>query len=438
MQWIVAGLIRGRTVAIRSLRIALLVGVVVGMLIPMAPALAVIPDPDSSILVSGVYAYNDLLEEGDAGFLIDYTIPYASPPTETAQETYLAVFIDSDGITQLRAVAPYVFTDAGYNHGVMWIYFSEEDVTAYGIDSSKQDLYRVWVVGNPTLTWSGDPPKKVATIDYWQPSGTSTPVLFALRILSMANTLELDWSLDMIEATSQGNKLTATGEEYFINVVPNLRTIAPLCFASGTVKPQPEDIDYTTSFGATMTDGTGTVVGSPITFTAGSTTVTVTAPGTFTFVLSKGTQGTMTNGTGTVVGSPVDLVAGTSTVTVTAAGTFTVDLSLNDLATDRGNGVLGTGFDLTAQAAAFGMSRWFFSGIVWMAITIIICANVYRIDASRESYTGGVGKNVMLVFNICIIGGTLLGLLHPVVGALLFIGFGAFTGYVLIFRNASF
>ncbi len=410
---------------------------VTGLFLPVAGAGA-IDYPDSTVRIDGVWAYENLLETGDAGFLIDYTIPYAVVPTETAYEAYMAVLVDHDGVTQIRAVAPYVFVDSGYNRGLMWIYFSAEDVVTYGISSTYQADYRVWLVGNPTLSWPGDPPKTVATVDYWQPAGTSTPVLFALRVLSLADQLELEWSQDMIESTSLGNKLTATGEEYFINVIPNLRTIAPLCFASGTLRPNPQDIDYETEMSAIMTDGTGTVTGSPIDLALGSNTVTVTAPGTFTIELRRGTTGTMTDGTGTVTGSPVELVPGTNTVTVTVAGTFTIDIEFSDLTTSKENEVLGTAFDLTEVAEAFGMSRWFFSGVVWLGISIVVCSWVYRRESSNASYTGGVGKNVMLIFNICIIGGTLLGLLHPLVGVFLFIGFGAFTGYVLIFRNASF
>jgi len=51
---------------------------------------------------------------------------------------------------------------------------------------------------------------------------------------------------------------------------------------------------------------------------------------------------------------------------------------------------------------------------------------------------GGSGKTVMIVFDICIIGGAVLGLLDILVAVLLFIGFGILTGYVLFFRSSSF
>lgn len=75
-----------------------------------------------------------------------------------------------------------------------------------------------------------------------------------------------------------------------------------------------------------------------------------------------------------------------------------------------------------------------------MLITVVICAAVFGMGERQGVYGGGgggAGKIVLLVFDICIIGGAVLGLLHPIVATLMFIGFGAFTGYVLFFRGAN-
>jgi len=402
------------------------------------PALSVlaIDDPDTVPEVGAVYVYENCIEDGDIGVLVDYYLDYAVLPSETATEAYMAIFIDTDGTTQLQAVAPYSFVDSGYGRGLIWLYFSAAEVTAYTIDSDDELLYRVWLVGNPTLDWAGDPPKTVASIDYWQPDGASAATLVALRTLYYADVLELIWSLDLIEETALGSRLTATGEGYFTNVITNLRTIAPVAFSDYESDPELVDQNYQTVFGATMTDGTGTVTGSPITLVDGDNIVTVTGTGTFTFDLEHGTIGTMTDGTGTVTGSPVALVEGINTVTVTGNGTFTVAVSLDDTTTTMEDTVLGTGLDLTDAAEAFGMTRWFFSGIVWFFISIIICSAVYRVS-DRGAGIQGSGKIIMIVFNICIVGGALLGLMHPVVATLLFIGFGALTGYILFFKTAN-
>ncbi len=418
----------------RKFLIALALSLCLQIALPVA--VFAIADPDSPPQVSAVYVYEDLLETGDVGVLIDYYLDYAVPPTETATEAYLGVFVDTDGTTQLKAVAPYTFVDSGYGRGLIWIYFTAAEVVTYSITSADVALYDIWLVGNPTLAWVGDPPKTTVGIDYWMPTDASPATLLALRVLYYADVLELAWALDMIEETPLGSRLTVLGESYFSNVIPNLRTMAPSAFASGEIDPIIEDLDYSTVFGATMADGTGTVAGSPITLVSGSQSANVTANGTFILELEQGTIGTVTSDVGIVTGSPVVLVAGINTITTTGIGNITVDVELSDTQTGITGTLTGTGFDLTEVATVFGMSTILFSGFVWLGITILICAAVYRLSG-REGYAGGAGKAVMLVFNICIIGGAVMGFLPVLVAVLMFIGSGALIGYVVFFKSAS-
>lgn len=419
---------------------------IVGLLIALPMPVYAIADPDSPPEVNAVYVYEDLLEDGDCGVLIDYYLDYAVLPSETATEAYLGIFIDTDGVTQLKSVAPYTFASnnlKGYRWGLMWIYFSAAEVTTYSIDGANVALYSIWLSGNPTVGsgWAGDPPKTEASIDYWQTTGDSA-VLLALRVLYYAQEFELAWTLDMLEETALGSRLTSIyGEPYFQAVIPNLRTIAPNAFSSGQYDPTMEDTDYSTSFGAIMTDGTGTLGGggSPLTLTEGANTVNIAVGGTFTLELNKGTQGTVESivGGGVVTGSPVTIKYGTNTITSTAAGTGNISVTVNlvNTQTTITDTITGTGLDLSAVATRFGMTTMMFSGLIWLIISIVICAAVYRMG-EQSAYTG-TGKVVMIVFDLCIIGGAVLGLLSVLVAVLLFIGFGAFTGYVLFFRGAN-
>ena len=395
-----------------------------------------IADPDTSPQINSADVYENVLEEGDLGVLISYDIPYAVLPDESATESFLAVFIDTDGATQLKSVAPYAFDNDGYDNGIIWIRFSPSEVASYSLDAASIALYEIWLTGNPTLTWPSVPPKTIGVIEDWSIISDPGTVL-SLRVLYHAMSLEAQWGVDLIEETALGNKLTSTGESYFANVIPNLRDMAPNVFASGTSNPILEDLDYSTGFGATMTNGTGTVSGSPITLTEGANSVTSTVVGTLVLELEAGTSGTMENDTGTVTGSPVSLAQGTNTVTVTVNGDFDVTVNLDDTKIQMQDTILGTGLDLTALATIFGMSRLMFSGIVWLFVTVIICAYVYKAGEGSLGFGANTGKVVMLVFMMSIVGGSLLGLMHPLVAALMFIGFGAVTGYVLFFRGAN-
>ena len=426
----------------------ILLSILLALLMLLAvPIIALaIAQPDELLSVNAVYVYEDLLEDGDCGVFIDYFIDYiasGNPPTgEVASEAYMAVFVDTDGVTQLKSVAPYVFQNSGYGRGVIWIYFSAAEVTTHGINRADEALYEVWFVGNPTLVWTVDPvpPKTIAGIDYWQPAGSSSSTLMTLRVLSYADILELAWTMDLLAETPLGHRLTALGESYFMNVIPNLRTIAPSCFSSGEFDPVIEPIDYDTNFGATFTNLGGTAVGSPITLVEGANTIDVTTVGTFTIELLKGTEGTAASDVCVVTGSPVTLRYGTNTITTTAPiGDITVDVELVNTQTVITDTISGTGFDVSEAAALFGMSTILFSGVIWLLVSILVCWGFYQ-GTNRPGRYGSPatsGKLTLLIFDICIIGGTVLGLLHILVAALLFICFGAVTGYVLFFRHAN-
>ncbi len=419
-------------------RIAVSLTLAVVILTVLAIPVLAIADPDTAPQVNAVYVYE--FDDGSAGVLIDYYLDYAVLPTETATESYIAVFVDTDGTTQLKAVAPYTYVDSGYGRGLIYIPFTAAEVTTYSLDSVDQALYRIWLVGNPTLTWvpGPDPPKTVATIDQWNTTGDMN-VLLALRVLYYADVLELAWSLDVIESTALGNRLTTIGEQYFTNVILNCRTLAPAAFATGTQTPSKEDIDYSTEFGATATSGTTLLAVSPDTLSAGANTLNTAGgviPGTITLTLTAGTYGTIQDGTGSISSSPSDLVPGVNTITVTGAGTLTVTVNLQTPQQTATDEVTGTGFDLTTIAARFGMSRMVFSGLVWLLLTIIICGAVYGFGKDQWS-TGGTGNAIMLVFGLCMIGGSLLGLLDMRITAFLGIAYGAFIGYMLFFRTSA-
>ncbi|MGR3295863.1 MAG: hypothetical protein ACUZ8A_06515 [Candidatus Bathyanammoxibius sp.] len=427
---------------VRKLRYLLCVlFAVILALVPAAPALA-IDEPDDPPEVPAVFVFEGLLEPGDVGIFVEYFLDYtiAGIPAETVTESFLVVFVDTDGTTQLRTVAPFAFDSKGYGPGIAWMYFTAAEATTLGLNSADQALYRIWLTGNPTLTWvpGPDPPKTISTIDIWHTAGDMN-VLLALRVLTEAQTLGTAWALDLIEITSIGNRLTRDGESYFENAIPNLRNLAPAVFSAGTTVPTQEDIDFTTLFGAVVT---GTiVVGSPVTLVDGANVISVTGVGDFVAELEQGTVGTVTSGTATVTGSPAAIVAGTNTLTVTATpgppDTVTIDVTLEDTTTALEDSVIGTGLDLTPLADLWGVSRWLLSGIVWMVVTILIIAGVFKVTPGRFGAASG-GKVLLPTLVICLIAGSLLGLLKPLVVVTAFILLtGFFVGYVLLFRGAS-
>ena len=82
--------------------------------------------------------------------------------------------------------------------------------------------------------------------------------------------------------------------------------------------------------GDTLTNGTGTATGAPITLISGANTITTTGSvGTFTLFLSPGNTAIATSGASCqVTGSPLTLNPGSNTITTTGSvGTFTITVS---------------------------------------------------------------------------------------------------------------
>jgi len=420
-----------------------LTAVVTMILVLLFPAVALAIDDPDALATNDVYVYEHLLETGDCGVLMVNNIQYdpTANPAETITEAYLGIFIDTDGSTQLKATAPYYFTDTGddgWGMGIIWIYFTAAEVTTYSIDSADELLYSNWLTGNPTLVLNPgpNPPNIAAPISYWQPAGTSTSTLFTLRILSLATTLGTAWGTPLIQDTALGHRLTSDGEDYFTNSIPNLRDIAPSLFASGTYDPVQEPIDYSTAFGATMTNGTGTMVAaSPLTLTSGANTIAIATTGNFTLDLVKGTEGTAVSSGATLDSSPIDLVYGESTINVSAlAGdnSIVVTVALVDTQTTITGSVTGTGLDVEPVATLFGMSTMMMSGLIWLGVSVMVSAGVYKTRGSRTS-----GKSVFYIFYVCLTGGVILGLLPVLASTLLFIGAMLVVAYVVFFRSSG-
>jgi len=157
-----------------------------------------------------------------------------------------------NGTTELASTAPYAYYHNGYDKGVAAIYFAASEAPAW------QGSYTAQIIGTPVLTWSGDPPESnYGTFDNWSTSNTMTATSIELgnRILYYANELELEWGIDLIESAGGAFKLSETyGENYFPNVVEDLRVICPDIFTIGVQQPAYTDPDYGEGAYATSLD----------------------------------------------------------------------------------------------------------------------------------------------------------------------------------------
>jgi hypothetical protein len=398
----------------------------------VSPVLA-IADPDSLPEIRSSYAFQDLLEPDDMGFLLDYNLDYAALPTETATESFVVALLDDTG-AQLKAVAPVAFTanlNKGYRRGASWLYFSAADVTTLGLTWSSN--YTIQLVGNPALVWPGAPPTTYTAPGdlVWFPTDgtTANQAALAVQILTYGDLYETAWTMSITTVTSLGKRLDTYGEEYFGLVIPNVRDVAPGAFASSEASPVYENLDYTTSFNGTVSSLTGTVNGSPVTLNTGTNNINITALGTISVLLGRGKEGIVDSDVATVAGAPVSVSYGTSTITVGGI-VGNIIITISDVTTQSNilSGLIGSPLDLTALGAAFGMSRAMISALLWfggMGVLLYYCVKY-------------LGTKIAIVFaDFLIVAGGLLGMLTVQLTIGLFIGAIFLTGFVLFYNRSS-
>jgi len=191
----------------------------------LSTSVLAISNPTTGPTIERVDVYRHCLETNDMLILVQYYIDYIADPDESITEAYLGRFMS--GATELANVAPYSFYNLDYNHGVFSMYFSEVEAPDWN------GTYTVVFEGNPTLAWVGGVPS-VSTTTLNKHSTTTqraTEIILGTMIMSIATQLSNYWSVELVESVATGNVLSSYGEQYFANVIPNIRTMVPNIFS---------------------------------------------------------------------------------------------------------------------------------------------------------------------------------------------------------------
>ena len=239
-----------------------------GLLLVVSPALAI--DLPDDLQINSVYAFQHCIENNDQLYLVQYFIDYDPDddpltddnPAENISDAYLCRFMD--GVDELKSIAPYAYYDDGYDEGRIALYFAPDDPNL----PVWEGAYSIQLTGNPTLDWGGDPPSTaVSTFDLWSSSTSivETQTELTSRILYMADQLEMDWGINMVDTTSTGSYLSDYGASYFISAVSNIQVMAPRAFAGGTSTPEWEYKEPATTYAE---DRASSLDGTPLDLTA--------------------------------------------------------------------------------------------------------------------------------------------------------------------------
>lgn len=195
--------------------------------------------------ISQLEAYKNVLELNDQAYLVNFGIGMTAniTPSTPIDNTYIFRLSES-GVLKSTETA-YGFYQDGYGDnvsqsGIAWIYFPAGSTPTWSGNIT------IAFEGNPTLTWSGSVPSVSSNIfSLWFNDGTiaGTSTRLTDRIKYIAQQLETEWGVDLIDITAVDATLTTYGEEYFSNTIPNLRTICPDLFSEYMSSPTfPEDV----------------------------------------------------------------------------------------------------------------------------------------------------------------------------------------------------
>lgn len=214
--------------------------------IPANRALAITSPNSISILT--INAFRNTVESNDILFIASYNIDYTSNPSETVTQAF--IFRLMNGVTELGSTAPFSFVNNGYNDGIVALYFSASDVDLIGI-TWESISYEVRLQGNPSLFTS--PSVVVNSSIKWNSVLTTKSDLRNL-LDGFAINLQLNWAqyttpdIELLTTAAAGNVFTSEGEQYFSNVIPNVRIAASGLFTGRTTLPVVTDRTFTLSY----------------------------------------------------------------------------------------------------------------------------------------------------------------------------------------------
>jgi len=228
-----------------------------------APVLAVDPATPTTYTLDDVQAVHNIVETGDTLIAFKYTIAYSSgQPTTPANKLFHFRLMDTDGVTQLGAVEPYAYNNAGYDMGYSAFYFAVADAPTW------EDALILKMVGNPQY-WE-TPPEVNYTMtgsDYSQLSTKKeNQSLMGNWIIEVCRTLEINWSVKLLTETNQGTVFNDYGAAYGNGTIPGLQTMCPKIYST-----QAQGLDLTRrTWGTDMLttwaeQWNGTVVGDALT-----------------------------------------------------------------------------------------------------------------------------------------------------------------------------
>ncbi len=218
---------------LKSKVLRILIALAIG-LIPLFNLLPVyaMAHPDSTPTITNTHVNRNLVVSGDMLVYGLYNIPYASPQTIAADQSFIIRLMDVAGTTELGRVTPFPYFLNGYNLGIFSMYFS--------VAPSLSSLpYIVRVSENPSQVGSTSTDYAIPTTAYTLfTTQSDNQYELASNLYTLGHQLETRYSSTLFVQSGNRIVLTSpTGEYYFRGAIYGSQAMAPSLYLvqEGTV-----------------------------------------------------------------------------------------------------------------------------------------------------------------------------------------------------------
>lgn len=216
-------------------RVYLFVAIAIIFLLVIAtPILAAVANPNS-ITAWQPKVFENIWEDGDMLFVLEYDVDYTSEPDEDASVTYVTQLVDTNGVTLLLS-RQLVY----YQHNVISIYADADFVSSANLTWGS--AYKIVLTGNPaifdTITEGTNKVTKTLSASDYNADGAITSLnLLRSHCINVAEALESDWAVTLISVTTDGTQvLNSTGSVVFLDAIPGLHSaISSLFILSSSI-----------------------------------------------------------------------------------------------------------------------------------------------------------------------------------------------------------
>ena len=266
-----------RGIAKAALKLTAILFILLAPLIFNEPAQATTTDPDSTPSATNIHINRNVIENGDEVIYGEINIPYATPPDDNVDQTFVLRIMDSTKTTEYGYSLLYSYFTKGYNRNVFAFYFTPAHAPTWNTRLILRISESPGYFSTPINTDIDIPTSDYTTLN----TVTDNQIEFAKKLIPIIDDIGSKNNVALLTVSGSYNVLNGVGELYMRGAVPGIELMAPNLFLVQNLDLNYTDTPWTTTqfdtyesrFAGTWVgddmDATSTQVGMPGTMIMG-------------------------------------------------------------------------------------------------------------------------------------------------------------------------